>query len=187
MVKSNKYIEGLIEDLSSESRRLRQNAALELNYCCVDSASIVLPESQALIDALDVPETRTRWAVLEAFSKLVAQDASLCEPALASVENALFDETSGPLHLSSMRFLCNAGRQNPQTSDLVWPLIDEAIQCFHGDQEFPDMLTLLVDFSMGNLSDETKKGFSERMMFDAQNNRGYVQRKAQLIVDNLSK
>ena len=86
-----------------------------------------------------------------------------------------------------MRFLCNAGRQNPQTSDLVWPLIDEAIQCFHGDQEFPDMLTLLVDFSMGNLSDETKKGFSERMMFDAQNNRGYVQRKAQLIVDNLSK
>ena len=69
---------------------------------------------------------------------------------------------------------------------MVWPLLDEAIQCFHGDQEFQDMLNVLVEFSQGNLSKETKEGFTERMLFDAQSNKGLIQRRAQTIVDNLS-
>lgn len=187
MAATDKHIEELINDLESDSRRQRQNAALELCDCCADKAQALLPFAQNLIDALEVSETRTRWSVLETLAKLVAHDESICEKALPGVDDALFDETSGPLHLASLRFLCNAGALSPASSDLVWPLVDEAIQCFHGDQEFPDMLNLLVEFSTGNLSDETKKNFANRMSFDAQNNKGYVQRKAQLIVDNLSK
>ncbi len=186
MVDSREHVKELIEDLSSDSRRQRQNAALELSDHCTKDASSILPFGQALVEALELSETRTRWAVLEALTKLSSYDLELCERALPGVENALFDETSGPLHLASFRFLCSFGAQSPDASDKVWPLLDEAIQCFHGDQEFLDMLDVLVEFSGGALSEETKKGFTERMLFDAQNNKGLIQRRAQTIVANLS-
>ena len=183
----SKQIERSIAGLSDSSRKNRQDAALALSVCCKDNAQAILPYGDALVDALELSDVRTRWAVIEVLTALSAYDADLCAKALPGIEDALFDENNGPLHLASFRFLCSYGAQSPQASDKVWSLLDEAIQCFHGDQEFQDMLNLLVEFSLGNLSDETKKGFSERMLFDARNNRGLTQRRAQTIVDNLSK
>lgn len=187
MSEASVKIEELISDLSDSSRKKRQDAALKLVECCEDNCVLVLQHGSELIDALDLSEVRTRWAILDVLTILSAYDADLCKKALPGVENALFDELNGPLHLASVRFLCAYGAQSPEASDIVWPLLDEAIQCFHGDQEFYDMLNLLVEFSHGNLSEKTKKLFSERMLFDAHNNKGITQRRAQTIVDNLSK
>lgn len=187
MAVNSKHVEELIQDLSGDSRRIRQSAALELCECCVENADVIVAHGDALLDALELNEVRTRWAIIDVFTKICASDIALCEKALPGIENALFDETSGPLHLASVGFLCAYGALSHESSDKAWPMLDEAIQCFHGDQEFPDMLNLLVEFSTKDLSAETKSAFSERMSFDAQNNKGYIKRKAQLIVDNLSK
>ena len=179
-------IDDTINDLSSSSRKVRQDAAIALAEYCKDDAMRVLPYSDVIIDALSLSDVRTRWALIDTLTLLSAYDNTVCAKALPGIENALFDEQSGPLHLASVRFLCVSGAQSPQASDMVWPLLDEAIQCFHGDQEFQDMLNVLVEFSQGNLSKETKEGFTERMLFDAQSNKGLIQRRAQTIVDNLS-
>ena len=187
MSDASNRIEKLIADLLDSSRKKRQEAALALADCSKDDAQAILPYGDALVDALDTRDARTRWAIIDVLTALSVYDADLCVKALPGIEDALFDENNGPLHLASFRFLCSYGAQSLQASDNVWSLLDEAIQCFHGDQEFQDMLNLLVDFSLGNLSAETKKNFSDRMLFDARNNRGLTQRRAQTIVDNLAK
>ena len=40
----------------------------------------------------------------------------------------------------------------------MWPLIDEGIQCYHGDLEFNEMLTAITDFSKGKLAATTPIG-----------------------------
>lgn len=186
MSEASKQLEELIDDLSDTSRKKRQDAAIALAELSVQDPQAIVPYGQALVDALDLSDVRTRWAVIDALTALSSYDAALCVKALPGIENALFDEYNGPLHLASVRFLCAYGAQSPEASNNVWSLLDEAIQCFHGDQEFQDMLNLLVEFSKGHLSEETKKGFIERMSFDAKNNKGLTQRRAQTIVDNLS-
>ena len=119
-------------------------------------------------------------------NRLCDVDASLCIDAIDGAENALFDEESGPLHLAAMRFLCKFGAISEQNSERVWPLIDEGIQCWHGDLEFQDMLNSLVDFSTGHLSEPVKSELAERMLFDSKNGRGALRRKATTIVENLS-
>ena len=73
----------------------------------------------------------------------------------------------------------------PERSVEVWPLIDEAIQCYHGDLEFGDMLVAVVEYSQGKLSDSVKAALAERMAFDAANSKGSLQRRAQQILDNV--
>ena len=68
----------------------------------------------------------------------------------------------------------------------VWPLIDEGIQCYHGDMEFQDMLVAVVDFSAGSLSSRVKGELAARMKFDAANGRGALKRRAAQILENVS-
>lgn len=85
-----------------------------------------------------------------------------------------------------MRFLCKFGSLAEQNSERVWPLVDEGIQCWHGDLEFQDMLNALIEFSTGKLSSSVKSEFADRMRFDSTNGRGALKRKATTIVENLS-
>ncbi len=85
-----------------------------------------------------------------------------------------------------MRFLCKFGSLSEQNSERVWPLVDEGIQCWHGDLEFQDMLNALIEFSTGKLSSSVKSEFADRMRFDSTNGRGALKRKATTIVENLS-
>ena len=59
-------------------------------------------------------------------------------------------------------------------SDLVWPLLDEAIQCYHGDAEYRDMLAALIGLARGCASDATRKALAGRVTFDAENGAGYI-------------
>ena len=175
----------VVEQLAVGTRRERQNAASILHVVAKADAARLMPSVDKLIDALNRPEAQTRWEVLEVLTLLVPFDARACSKAIPEAEASLFDEESGPVRLAAMRFLCKIGATTANRSDKVWPLIDEGIQCYHGDLEFNDMLVALLDFSQGKLSDDVKKSFADRMAFDAANGKGTLQRRAQQIIDNL--
>jgi len=71
-------------------------------------------------------------------------------------------------------------------SEKVWPLLDEAIQCYHGDYEYQDMLIALIGFSEGKIAPSVKEGLKERMAFDAEKSKGALKRRSQQIIDNLN-
>ena len=178
----------LIEALGGSSRRMRQNAAHELSVRYVANPDELIPFVELLIQSLDLPESRTRWDCLDLLTAIAAKRPELCTDALAGTEIALFDdEGAGPLRLAAVRFLCTFGSTSPERSDRVWGLLDEAIQCYHGDPEYQDMMSALLDFSVADLSDNVKEAFAERMKFDAENNRGLTRTRSQRIIDNLSR
>ena len=175
----------LVAMLESGSRRERQHAASAICAIAKQNPETLVEHIDAFIDALNRPEAQTRWELLEALTILVDYDSKACAKAVPEAEGSLFDEESGPVRLGAMRYLCKLGGTTANRSDKVWPLIDEAIQCYHGDLEFNDMLIALIDLSNGKLSDDVKKAFLDRMSFDAQNSKGTLGKRARTIVDNL--
>ena len=184
-LENDKQLEKLIETIESGQRRERQHAAAAINIISKTDPNVLKDYIDALIDGLNRPEAQTRWELLEAMVTLVDIDGDACSKAIPEADAALFDEESGSVRLGAMRFLCKLGATREDSSEQVWPLIDEAIQCYHGDLEFNDMLNALVDFSKGSLSDEVKAAFKDRMSFDAANAKGTLKRRAQAIIDNL--
>lgn len=180
-----KELNEVIEQLAVGSRRERQHAAAVLHIVAKADPERLTPSIDSLVDALNRPEAQTRWEVLEALTLLIPLDARACGKAIPEAETSLFDEESGPVRLAAMRFLCKIGATTTGRSEKVWPLIDEGIQCYHGDLEFNDMLVALVDFSAGKLAPEVKTAFVDRMAFDAANGKGVLKRRAQQIIDNL--
>lgn len=183
---SDDKLNELVEVLSVGSRRERQLAAAAINQIGRTQPEKLTPSIETMIDALNRPEGQTRWEILETLAILVEYDARTCSKAISEAETALFDEDSGPVRLGAMRFLCKLGATTANRSEKVWPLIDEAIQCYHGDLEFNDMLIALVEFSNGKLSDSVKASFIERMTFDATNGKGTLRKRANQIIENLS-
>lgn len=185
--KNPEVIAALTETLSGGSRRDRQQAARIIAGVARENAELLAPFAPALIDALERPEAQTRWECLDALAQLVPADARGCEKAIPGAEAALFDEDSGPLRLAAMRFLCRLGATTEKRSEKVWSLIDEGIQCYHGDLEFQDMLVAVIDFSQGKLAPEVKTALANRMRFDAMNGRGMLKKRAALIVEHCEK
>lgn len=180
-----KLLKTVADALSGASRRARQNAAAVLSEVARHNADLLVPYENDLIDALNRPEARTRWECLDALSALVEKDSRACDRAISDAEASLFDEESGPVRLAAMRFLCKIGATTEVRSEKTWPLIDEAIQCYHGDLEFNEMLTAVTEFSQGKLSSEVKAELANRMAFDAANGKGGLKRRAQQIVDSV--
>lgn len=175
----------LVETLSGSSRRERQNAAAALAVLAKDHPEVLVPFTDAVVDALNRPEAQTRWECLDILSALVDHDSRACDKAIPDAETALFDEDSGLVRLSAMRFLCRLGATTENRSEKVWSLIDEGIQCYHGDFEFQDMLIAVIDFSAGKLAPRVKEELAARMAFDASNGKGTLKRRAQQILDNV--
>lgn len=178
-------ISEIVGRLSDGTRRERQVASAAIYLVAKENPELVVGHINELIDALNRPEAQTRWECLETLAIMVDHDARTCSKAIPEAEVALFDEDSGPVRLGAMRFLCKLGATTANRSEKVWPLIDEGIQCYHGDLEFNDMLLAVIDFSAGKLADSVKAALAERMSFDATNGKGTLQRRAQQIIDNL--
>ena len=179
-------VEDAISQLTEAKRRDRQITSAALHQVAKAEPSLLTDYTADIVEALNRPEAQTRWECLETLTILVPLDSRACSKAMPEAEAALFDEDSGPVRLAAMRFLCKLGSTTPSRSEKVWPLIDEGIQCYHGDLEFNDMLAALTDFAGGKLSDEVKVALRDRMAFDAANGKGSLQRKAQQIIDNLN-
>lgn len=175
----------LIADLSGSSRRSRQDAAAVFGEIAKADPEILIPYIDEFIDALKRPEAQTRWESLEVLTALVPFASKSCDKALTDAETALFDEESGFVRLAALRFLCKIGATTELRSEKVWPLLDEAIQCYHGDYEYQDMLIALIGFSEGKIAQSAKDGLKERMAFDAEKSKGALKRRSQQIIDNL--
>lgn len=177
------YLTLVVDALAGEDRRSRQAAASAVHEIALHSPVVLKPHAEELADALNRPESQTRWEVLGTFEKLVSVDARLVDKALAGAEAALHDEESGVVRLAAFRLLCAYGATTEKRSERVWPLIDEAIRCYHGDAEFPAMLSGVFRLVTGHSADSVKHAAAERMFFDAENGKGLLKRRASRIVE----
>ena len=176
-------VEALVEALSGSRRRVRQEAAHELAIIAREDHSVVEPYATELVDALYRPEAQTRWEVLDTLTELVEVAPGKVAPAAEEAETSLFDEDSSTVRLAAFRFLAKLGARSPERSEEVWPLLDEAIQCYHGDPEYRDMLQSLYEFASGNISDSVSKAVADRVSFDAKSSRGYIQTRSNDIIE----
>ncbi|MGI6216267.1 MAG: hypothetical protein ACOYIK_01510, partial [Coriobacteriales bacterium] len=179
-------LKALIDSLCGENRRARQFSATIAAAVTHENPEVMVPNVGDLIDALHRPEAQTRWEILDALYDLVPMCKDKLAKAIDGAEQSLYDEDSGLARLSSFKFLCKLGAQEPKLSKKVWPDIDEAIQCYHGDIEFQDMLGELLEFSRGDIDKNVKKQLVARMKFDADNGKGALQHKAAAIVEAAS-
>ena len=171
---NDEELDELVAALAGASRKRRQDASHEIALIASVDAHPLLAHVDDLVDALERPEAQTRWEVLSTLSELALIDADAVEGAYEGAEAALFDEGSAILRLAAFRFLVRLGESSPERSDKVWQIMDEAIQCFHGDPEYRDMLGALDEFARGSLSDQTREALLARVGFDADNRRGYI-------------
>lgn len=181
-------LDALIEDLSSSSRRTRQFAARVLALLARREPKILDAHVAELIDALYRPEAQTRWEVLDALAELVPDHAKEIGAAFEGAETALFDELSATLRLPAFHLLCAWGATERGRSKKVWPIIDEAIQCYHGDLEYRDMLGYLHEFAQGKIAGDVAEELAGRLQFDAENGKGsYLKARSREIYDMLAK
>lgn len=185
-MKSEEVMAELIAALSGSSRRNRQNAAAVLAEISRIDPEMLASHTDDFIDALNRPEAQTRWESLDVLTALVPYDSRSCDKAIGGAEAALFDEENGFVRLAAVRFLCKLGATTENRSEKIWPLLDEAIQCYHGDFEYQDMLIAIIAFSSGRISDSVKEGLKERVAFDAEHGKGPLKRRSQQIVENLN-
>ncbi len=167
-------ISGLVEELAGARRRGRQEAAHLIALCAHEDAGRLKPYVAELLDALYRPEAQTRWEIFDALSELALDDAELVAEGYECAEASLFDETSATVRLAAFRFLCRLGASSPARSDQVWPVLDEAVQCYHGNPEYHDMLVALLELARGDLSPMTREQLVARIAFDAENGRSYI-------------
>lgn len=186
VLQSNNLLNTVVSALSGATRRDRQNASSVLAQIAKIDPEALVPYTNDFIDALNRPEAQTRWESLDVLTELVPLESRSCDKALPGAETALFDEDNGFVRLSALRFLCALGATTENRSQKVWPLLDEAIQCYHGDYEYQDMLSAIVLFSEGKLAPEVKQGLIDRVSFDAEHSKGSLKRRSQQIIDNLS-
>lgn len=178
-----KLLASVVDALAGEDRRSRQAAASVVHEVAIHQPALLKGYAPELADALHRPESQTRWEVLGTFEKLVPVDARLVDKALGGAETALHDEESGVVRLAAFRLLTSYGATTAHRSERVWPLIDEAIRCYHGDPEFPAMLSGVYRMMIGGAADDVKTAAAERMAFDAENGKGLLKRRATRIVE----
>lgn len=172
------------ESLRGNGRRIRQFSAAVIAVIAHENPEVVVPYIADLIDALDKPEAQTRWESLEALCALVPYlDEGVCADTVAGAEVSLDDEESGIARYKAFKYLCCLGAHSPRLSEMVWPSIDEAVQCYHGDPEFQDMLNELIAFARGDIDAGVKERLAARMSFDATNGKGALKRRAEAIVN----
>lgn len=179
---SPKMLASVVAALAGEDRRSRQIASSVVHEIASHEPALLKPYAGELADALHRPESQTRWEVLGTFEMLVPVDARLVDKTLGAAETALHDEESGVVRLAAFRLMCSYGATTSHRSDRVWPLVDDAIRCYHGDAEFPAMLSSVYHMVTGNASDAVKHAAAERMLFDAENGKGLLKRRASRIV-----
>lgn len=164
----------LFDQLLSNNRRSRQEASRILAAISHESAAELVPYAADLVSALSRPEAQTRWQVLEVLTHVCEIDYKPTKTAFGGAEESLFDETSAAVRVAAFKFLTRLGAATKAYSDKCWPLLDEAIQCYHGDPEYRDMLQDLHYFAQGAISKETEMALASRVGFDAEHGRGYI-------------
>ena len=164
----------LVGELGGANRRRRQDAAHDIARLAKRDVDQLFDYAGDIIDGLDRPEAQTRWELLDALSEMARVDPGCVEEAFGGAEASLFDEDSSIARLAAFRFLTSYGATSGKRSDQVWKILEEAIQCYHGDPEYRDMLGCLLEMAKGTISDQTAQVMRSRVDFDARHGRGYI-------------
>lgn len=164
----------LVGELGGANRRRRQDAAHEIARLAKKDVDQLFDYAGDIIDGLDRPEAQTRWELLDALSEMARVDPGCVEEAFGGAEASLFDEDSSIARLAAFHFLTSYGATSGKRSDQVWKILEEAIQCYHGDPEYRDMLGCLLEMARGTISDQTAQVMRSRVDFDARHGRGYI-------------
>lgn len=181
-------VDRLVQELGCPTRRIRQFAARVLHLLAERDPQRVVPCVPALIEALDRPEAQTRWEALDALAALATTCPEQLGDAFEGAETALFDEISSTLRYAAFRLLCVWGATSVERSREAWPILDEAIQCYHGDLEYRDMLGCLYEFGQGEIDAEVAEKLALRLKFDAENGKGsYLKARSSEICEMLVK
>lgn len=171
---SAEELAALVGELSSSSRRRRQESAARLSAASREDPEALAPYVDDLVDALFRPEAQTRWEVLDILTDLAPAHAPEVEPAFEGAEASLFDEDSSTVRLSAFLFLAALACAEPAQFGRVWPLLDEAVQCYHGDPEYREMLQGMLALERSPISDEDAQKVVDRVSFDAKNGVGFI-------------
>jgi len=173
----------LVENLAGADRRMRQFSAGAIAVVSERQPELLASFIPQIADALHRPEAQTRWESLEALARIVSFDPRAADDAVSGAEASLYDDENGPARLGAVRFLAAYGALDAKRSQKVWPYLDEAIQCYHGDPEFQDMLIAVIGFASGRPAKSVREALAARMAFDAANAKGPLQRRAAQIIE----
>ena len=139
-----------------------------------------------LVKELGCPTRRIRQFAARVLHLLAERDP--LGDAFEGAETALFDEISSTLRYAAFRLLCVWGATSVERSREAWPILDEAIQCYHGDLEYRDMLGCLYEFCQGEIDAEVAEKLALRLKFDAENGKGsYLKARSSEICEMLVK
>ena len=177
----------LVGELGGANRRRRQDAAHEIARLAKRDVDQLFDYAGDIIDGLDRPEAQTRWELLDVLSEMARVDPGCVEEAFGGAEASLFDEDSSIARLAAFRFLTSYGATSGKRSEQVWKILEEAIQCYHGDPEYRDMLGCLLEMAKGTISDRTAQVMRSRVDFDARHGRGYIKAFSTEIVEAIDK
>ncbi len=164
----------LVRQLEGTNRRQRQDASHKLAAIARKDPYLVVDKAEVFVNALSLPEAQTRWECLDALSEIAEIKPEAVLDAFSGAEDSLFDDGSASVRLAAFRFLTRYGAIAPECSAEAWPLIREAVQCYHGDPEYREMLICLLRFAQGSIDDKVREALAERMSFDARNGRGFI-------------
>ncbi len=174
----------LVDALSDAKRRVRQSAALVLRHLAYSEAQSLEPLIHELIDALYRPEAQTRWEILSLLSLLDIRSPEALDSSFEAALEALYDEESGLVRLAAFQYLLHLIKLKPDWLGKLWPYIDEAIQCYHGDNQFQEMLNSLSSaLAQGCFDKDHKELLVERLSFDAEQGRGAIKRMCKHLIE----
>lgn len=160
--------------LEGTNRRQRQEASHALAQMAQVAPDIVVEIADVLVGSLSLPEAQTRWECLNALSTIALNYPEGVLDGFAGAEDALFDDVSAQARLSAFRYLSRYGSSAPSRSLEAWPLLSEALQCYHGDPEYREMLSCLLEFVRGDIDESVREALVTRMVFDSKNGRGLI-------------
>jgi hypothetical protein len=180
-LKTKKAMGELVTRLFSDSKPERAQAAKTVHEASVASPAALEPHVDAMVEALEHPEPQTRWELLGALEEVARSSPKLLDKAVVPATACLHDAGSSVVRVAAFRMLAQYGGSSKKRAEQVWPLLDEALRCYHGDSEYPGMLAGLVLLVDGRAPDEVKKEAAALVEPDASHPRAAISRRARQV------
>ncbi len=180
-MRTKKARKQLVKGLAEERKVQRAQAGKLVHELACQDPELLLDHFDDLIDALDRPEPQTRWEVLGALEEIAHRYSRLLDKAVIPATGSLHDPDSGVVRTAAFRFLATYGSTSKRRAEKVWPLLDEAIRIYHGDQEYPGMLAGLAVFADGRANEDVKEEVALLIEPDASHPKAAIGRRARQV------
>ncbi len=180
-LKSKKATGQLMARLSSDKKADRAAAAKTVHEVSCASPEAVQPHVDAMVAALEHSEPQTRWELLGALEEVACSSPKLLDKAVVPATACLHDTGSSVVRVAAFRMLAQYGGSSKRRAEQVWPLLDEALRCYHGDSEYPGMLAGLVLMVDGRAPDAVKQEAADLVEPDASHPRAAISRRARQV------